>query len=107
MESVLKVIEKTVPISLFNKGLAGKIFSDVKKSGAKVVMKNNSAECVLMSPQEYTELIEAVTDAELLKNVAERLENYDTGNTVTMEEMKSKLDISDADIESAGEVEFE
>ncbi len=41
MASVVSAIRNTVSISLFNRGLAGKIFSDVKRTGAKVVMKNN------------------------------------------------------------------
>ena len=47
MASVISAIKNTVPISLFNRGQAGKIFEDVRKNGAKVVMKNNVAECVL------------------------------------------------------------
>ena len=39
MASVMSAIKNTVPISQFNRGLAGKIFEDVKQSGAKVVMK--------------------------------------------------------------------
>ena len=44
MQSVVSAINNTVPISQFNRGLAGKIFSDVRKNGPKVVMKNNEAE---------------------------------------------------------------
>lgn len=50
MASVISAIKNTVPISLFNRGQAGKIFEEVRQSGAKVVMKNNTAECVLLSP---------------------------------------------------------
>ena len=35
MLNIASAIRDTIPISLFNKGLAGKIFEDVKKSGAK------------------------------------------------------------------------
>ena len=45
MPSVVSAIRDTVPITQFNRGLAGQIFEDVKTHGAKVVMKNNSAEC--------------------------------------------------------------
>ena len=45
MASVMSAITNTVPITQFNRGLAGKIFEDVKQCGAKVVMKNNAAEC--------------------------------------------------------------
>ena len=44
MKSVMSALRDTVPINQFNRGLAGKIFEEVKKSGAKVVMKNNTAE---------------------------------------------------------------
>ena len=39
MINIASAIRNTVPISLFNRGLAGKIFDEVKQSGAKVVMK--------------------------------------------------------------------
>ena len=44
MASVVSAITNTIPITQFNRGLAGKIFEDVKRNGAKVVMKNNTAE---------------------------------------------------------------
>ena len=66
MASVVSAITNTIPITQFNRGLAGKIFEEVKRSGAKVVMKNNTAECVLLSPEEYVRLMDEVNDARLL-----------------------------------------
>ena len=63
MASVVSAITNTIPITQFNRGLAGKIFEDVKRNGAKVVMKNNTAECVLLSPEEYVRLMDEVNDA--------------------------------------------
>ena len=63
MPNVISAIRDTVPITQFNRGLAGKILEDVKAHGAKVVMKNNTAECVLLSPEEYAALIDMVNDA--------------------------------------------
>ena len=51
MENLVPALRNTIPISLFNKGMAGKIFKSVKENGSKVVMKNNVPECVLMSPE--------------------------------------------------------
>lgn len=48
MASVMSAITNTVPITEFNRGLAGKIFDEVKQCGAKIVMKNSAAECVLI-----------------------------------------------------------
>ena len=53
MATIVSAIRDTISISLFNQGLAEKIFEDVKKTGAKIVINNNETECVLMSPEEY------------------------------------------------------
>lgn len=42
MHFIRSAIENTISISLFNRGLAGKIFDDVKTHGAKVVMKHKT-----------------------------------------------------------------
>lgn len=107
MSSVVSAITKTVPISQFNRGLAGKIFSDVKAQGAKVVMKNNTAEVVLMPPAEYVEVMDALNDYLLLTMAVERMGNYDPASLVTEEEMDRRLGITQEDLDSAGEVEFE
>ena len=46
MNLVKGIMENVVPISSFNKGMAGKMFDEVKQSGMKVVRKNNAAECI-------------------------------------------------------------
>ncbi|MDO4479177.1 MAG: type II toxin-antitoxin system Phd/YefM family antitoxin [Lachnospiraceae bacterium] len=107
MGSVLSAIEDTISISLFNRGLAGKIFSEVKRSGAKVVMKNNAPECVLLSPEEYVQLMDQVNDAKLLALATERLENYAPAKTIPFEEMNQRLGITDDDLAGYEEVEFE
>ena len=66
MRSVVSAIQNTVPISSFNKGIAGKIFREVRATGAKVVIKNNVPECVLISPEEYVQLMDELSDARLL-----------------------------------------
>lgn len=107
MASVASAIENTVSISLFNRGLAGKIFSEVKACGAKVVMKNNTAECVLLSPEEYIRLMDEVNDARLLALAAERLSCLDTAELISQEELDKKFGITPEDLEEGSEVEFE
>lgn len=107
MNSVMSAIENTISISLFNRGLAGKIFSDVRRTGAKVVMKNNVPECVLLSPEEYVQLMDAVNDAKLLALASERWEKYDPKTVITSEEVNKHLGITDADLADFDEVEFE
>ncbi len=107
MLNIASAIRDTIPISLFNKGLAGKIFEDVKQSGAKVVMKNNAAECVLLSPDEYLRLIDEVNDARLLSLATERMANFDPAATVSAETLYKELGISQEDMDAVGEVEIE
>ena len=70
--NIRSALENTIPISQFNRGLAGKIFEEVKRYGAKVVMKNNIPECVLLSPEEYIRLLDEANDARLLATAAQR-----------------------------------
>ncbi len=107
MGSIRSAIENTVPISLFNRGLAGKIFDEVKRYGAKVVMKNNAPECVLLSPEEYLRLLDELNDARLLSCAAERMAHYDPSTTVSQEEVDKEFGFSPDDYKNMDEVEFE
>ena len=107
MANITSAIRDTISISLFNRGLAGKIFEDVKQSGAKVVMKNNSAECVLMSPDEYVKLMDEVNDARLLSLANERMLNFNPANLISSEDLYKELGITEEDLDTIGEVEFE
>ena len=107
MSSVVSAITKTVPISQFNRGLAGQIFSDVKSHGPKVVMKNNAAEVVLMPPAEYVEVMDALNDYLLLTMAIERMANADSSALITEEEMDQRLGITREELDSIGDVEFE
>jgi toxin-antitoxin system, antitoxin component, PHD family len=107
MKSVMSALRDTVPINQFNRGLAGKIFEEVKKSGAKVVMKNNTAECVLLSPEEYAKLIDEICDARLLLLASDRMSRADLSKTVSQEEVYRELGLSAADLLGEEDVELE
>lgn len=107
MSNVVSAIKQTISISMFNRGLAGKIFSDVKKNGAKVVMKNNAAECVLLSPDEYVKLMDEVNDARLLAVAMQRLEHMDITKCIPSDVVNQELGISEEDLMSADGVELE
>lgn len=107
MANITSAIRDTVSISLFNRGLAGKIFDDVKQSGAKVVMKNNAAECVLMSPDEYVKLMDEVNDARLLTVANARMQNFNKDSLISGKELYEELGITKEELDSIGEVEIE
>ena len=107
MTNVTSAITNTVSISLFNQGMASRIFDEVKKTGAKVVMKNDAAECVLLSPKEYTDLMEELNDARLLAIAEERLAHYSPENVITWEEMLHESGLTEEDLADFDEVEIE
>ena len=74
----IRPLPPTIPITAFNRGQAGKIFSNVKQTGMTVVMKNNEPECVLLSPADYNALVERLEDADLLHLASERLKDFDS-----------------------------
>ncbi len=107
MSSVASAIRNTVSITQFNRGLAGQIFDDVKSHGAKVVMKNNSPECVLISPHEYLKMIDELEDARLFTIANERLAHFNPDTLIPEEKVWEELNITDEDLDAVGEVEFE
>lgn len=107
MASVMSAITNTVPITQFNRGLAGKIFDEVKQCGAKVVMKNNTAECVLLSPDEYVRLMDELNDARLLAVASERMAHFDPSTLISEEEMNRRLGVTDDDLAGFDDVEIE
>jgi len=107
MTNIVSAIKNTVPITLFNRGLAGKIFEEVRSAGAKVVMKNNQPECVLMSPEDYVRLIDELNDAKLYALAVERMENFDRAKCIPHEQVMKELGITEEDLEGFEDVEIE
>ncbi len=105
--AVRSAIENTISISLFNRGLAGKIFDEVKRCGAKVVMKNNAPECVLLSPDEYIRLLDEVRDARLMAIATQRMANFDPSALISQEDVDRELGFSPSDYENTDGIEFE
>ena len=109
MENLVPALRNTIPISLFNKGMAGKIFKSVKENGSKVVMKNNVPECVLMSPESYLAMTENWKTLNCLHSrcIGSRMGLF--SQTKDWGEVRKELGISSedlADVDDA-EVEFE
>ena len=107
MANVLSAVQNTVSITQFNRGQAGKIFDEVKKRGTKVVIKNNSPECVLMSPEEYVALMDKLNDAKLLILATERMSHFDPTTLVSQEDIDKRFGITDKELEGFEQVELE
>lgn len=89
-------LRNVVSFSDFNKGQADKIFNEVKKSGAKLVVKNNNPVCVIVSFEDYVSMVDEINDMRALLMAIDRMEN-NNGNlegTFSQEEVEKMLEIN-------------
>ena len=100
------IVSDMIPISRFNNGEANQIFDEVRLSGYKVVVKNNTPACVLLAPERYKELTDILDDHYLLTLAEERMRN-DSAPTIPFEEILAEDGLTIADLEAMEDVEIE
>lgn len=100
------ILDALVPITRFNRGESSKIFDEVKKTGYKIVVNSDVPACVLISPERYKALMDALDDAYLLNLALEREANG-SGKTYTFEEILAEDGLTLKDLDDMDEVEFE
>ena len=100
------MLDALVPITRFNRGEANKIFDEVRESGCKIVVKNNTPTCVLLTPEKYQSMVSMIEDQCLLALVEER-ECRDTGETYSFEEILAKDGLTLEDVDAMEDVEIE
>jgi len=96
--SIKEVMDTIVPITRFNRGEASKIFDEVDRVGVKVVLKNNAAACVLVQPERYDEMVEALEDYALFFEAERRMKSFD-GERISHSNMMKELGIQETDLE--------
>ena len=96
MRSISNTLDSLVPITRFNRGEANKIFEEVRESGCKIVVKNNTPACVMLTPERYKEMMELIEDQYLLA-LAEERERNDNGVRYSAEEVYKELGIESDD----------
>ena len=99
------ILDALIPISRFNKGEASKIFDEVRTSGCKIVVKNNTPACVLLTPEMYKEMMDVIDEHDLLALAEERLKN-DNSSTHSFEKVLAEDGLTIADIEAMEDVEI-
>lgn len=107
MDFVRELSNRTVSISEFNRGLAGRIFDDVKVTGSKVVLKNNTPECVLISPEEYSILMDELEDARDLVLANKRLSSAKKDDIISREEFEKLFHVNLDEVSPLDEDEIE
>ena len=107
MNPMVNAIQNLIPISAFNKGEAGRIFSAVKKTGQpKLVLRHNAPECVLIAPDDFTAMVEELEDLRDYKMAVERLAASSPDQAVDWSELLQKIGVSQADLDAMGDVEL-
>ena len=70
-------------------------------------MKNNSPECVLLSPEEYIRLLDEVNDARLLASATQRMSTFNPSTVISQEQVDQEFGFSPSDYEETDDIEFE
>ena len=94
----MNVVDSMIAGWRFNKGEANRIFTEVKNDGIRIVVKNNTPECVLISPKDYQALIEQYEDALLLAEANNRLSK--NVGYISHDDVLSDLNINEQDLEN-------
>lgn len=90
--SIRDMMNSIVPISRFNRGEANRIFDEVHDRGVKVVLKNNAPVCVLVEPERYEQMLDALEDYALYFE-AQRRERTAAGKTISQADVLAELGI--------------
>jgi antitoxin StbD len=104
--SIKDIMDSIVPITRFNRGEAGKIFDEVDESGFKVVLKNNTPACVLVQPEFYEAMVEALEDYALYFEAEKRMKDAEQRGFISADEVFADLGISKSDLDDI-EVEID
>ncbi|MBQ3346139.1 MAG: hypothetical protein IJG51_09070 [Synergistaceae bacterium] len=108
MDAVLNGSSTTVPFSAFEEGKARQIFAEVRRSGTKIVVNDDdSAECILMSPEEYLKMSDDYNDVRLMAVAEDRLSRFDPSCLIPAEEVYRTLGITQEELDAMPEVELE
>ncbi len=101
------LLQSLVPISQFNKGQAAKIFDRLHSERELIVLKNNQPSAVILSPEEYTRLMQIEEDYFLLLEANKRMEANGNNKTISFDSVMSDLGISEDELLDTEDVDIE
>ncbi len=107
MITIATVLNSMIPVSRFNKGEAGRIFDALSHDKTRIVIKNNVPVAILLSPAEYTRLIEVNEDSILLAEAAMRIGASDKKDFIPEADFMQSIGLSEADINNSDDIEIE
>lgn len=87
-----------VSITRFNRGEAEIIFDEVKTTGGKLVLENDSPVAVILTFEQYEAMLETLEDYVLFIEAENRLKSANAEEIITHGQMLAELGISEADL---------
>lgn len=102
-----ETLRSLVSISQFSKGQATQIFDRLKNEKQLVVLKNNAPAAILLSPAEFSRLMDMEENYRLITLAQERLDGKNLEKARKESDVMKSLGITQADIDAAGDVEIE
>lgn len=97
-------LDHIISVSDLGRGKASKVIQDVEKNKDQyIVVKNNRPQAVILSVEEYNNLMETREELELLLLATKRLSTNSTEQYTSMETVMEELGISDSEIEELAE----
>ncbi len=103
MISTTNMINSLIPITLFNRGQASRIFDRLKNERQLIVLKNNQTSAVILSPDEYERLAEIEENYMLLIEAERRLAAHEGESDITEAALMEELGISQKEVNEAEE----
>lgn len=103
------VISKLISVSDLSRGMASKIIQKVGRDKEQyIVVKNNKPEAVILSVDEYMELMEAKEDLQLLQLAESRMRNYVPEEIASHDDVLNRYNIKEEKLDELMEtVEIE
>ncbi len=100
-------ITKFVPITLFNRGQASRIFDRLHSEPELIVLKNNQPSAVILAPEEYTRLAKIEENYLLLLETTKRLAVNEHKAAIPEVELMEHFGIADSDLKEVEDLEIE
>lgn len=110
-DKILGLVKRLVSVSDFSQGKTAKIFDDIKENNSEyIVLKNNKPTAVMLSLDEYSEivnkarkmesLLELIEENRLLKETAKVSQGFDTQKALSNEDILAELGIDQKEIDA-------
>jgi antitoxin StbD len=101
--SITELFENMISITDLNKGKGAKIIDEMKRTGYKVILKNNRPEAVLITPNQFEEMLalkEELADMTLGMEALRRMVNFNPEAAVSHEDMLAEFGITHAELDN-------